>query len=49
MNPSTHEPLVLNVDENDGARYAKTRILTRAGLRVIEAASGGEALQAAQE
>jgi len=49
MNPSTHESLVLNVDDNDGARYAKTRILTRAGLRVIEAASGGEALQAAQE
>ena len=49
MNPSTHEPLVLNVDDNDGARYAKTRILTRAGLRVIEAASGGEALQVARE
>jgi signal transduction histidine kinase len=49
MNPSTHESLVLNVDDNDGARYAKTRILTRAGLRVIEAASGGEALQMAQE
>ncbi|SMP73403.1 ATP-binding response regulator [Noviherbaspirillum suwonense] len=49
MNAGTHESLVLNVDDNDGARYAKTRILTRAGLRVIEAASGGEALQAAQE
>jgi signal transduction histidine kinase len=49
MNPSTHDSLVLNVDDNDGARYAKTRILTRAGLRVIEAASGGEALQVAQE
>ena len=44
-----HEPLVLNVDDNDGARYAKTRILTRAGLAVIEAASGGEALQMANE
>jgi signal transduction histidine kinase len=49
MNASMHESLVLNVDDNDGARYAKSRILTRAGLRVIEAASGGEALQAAQE
>ena len=49
MNAGTHESLVLNVDDNDGARYEKTRILTRAGLRVIEAASGGEALQAAQE
>ena len=44
-----HDPLVLNVDDNDGARYAKTRILTRAGLTVIEAASGSEALQMAQE
>ena len=49
MNAGTHESLVLNVDDNDGARYAKSRILTRAGLRVIEAASGGEALQAAQQ
>ena len=49
MNASMHDSLVLNVDDNDGARYAKSRILTRAGLRVIEAASGGEALQAAQE
>ncbi|WP_249222763.1 response regulator [Noviherbaspirillum sp. L7-7A] len=44
-----HDPLVLNVDDNDGARYAKTRILTRAGLTVIEAASGSEALQMANE
>ena len=49
MNASTHDPLVLNVDDNDGARYAKTRILTRAGLTVIEAASGSEALQMANE
>ena len=49
MNASTHDPLVLNVDDNDGARYAKTRILTRAGLTVIEAASGSEALQMASE
>jgi signal transduction histidine kinase len=49
MNASMHESLVLNVDDNDGARYAKTRILTRAGLRVIEAASGSEALHSAQE
>nr|WP_314622546.1 response regulator [uncultured Noviherbaspirillum sp.] len=49
MNASTQDSLVLNVDDNDGARYAKSRILTRAGLRVIEAASGGEALQMARE
>jgi two-component system, sensor histidine kinase len=44
-----HDSLILNVDDNDGARYAKTRILTRAGLQVIEAASGSEALQLAHE
>jgi signal transduction histidine kinase len=48
MSAQPADSLILNVDDNDGARYAKTRILTRAGLRVIEAASGGEALQMAQ-
>lgn len=38
------DALILNVDDSDGARYAKTRILTRAGFTVIEASSGGEAL-----
>lgn len=41
------ESLVLNVDDNDGARYAKSKILTRAGIRVIEASGGGEALEMA--
>jgi PAS domain S-box-containing protein len=40
----THSSLILNVDDNEGARYAKTRILQRAGFTVIEAATGGEAL-----
>jgi signal transduction histidine kinase len=39
--------LILNVDDSEAARYAKTRILTRAGLRVIEASSGAEALAVA--
>jgi len=39
------EELILNVDDSDGARYAKTRVLQHAGYRVIEAASGGEALE----
>jgi len=43
------EPLILNVDDTDAARYARTRILTRAGLKVIEAASGTEALAMARE
>ncbi|WP_395406055.1 response regulator [Pseudoduganella sp. UC29_106] len=41
---SPTEDLILNVDDTDAARYAKTRILTRAGFRVIEAATGEEAL-----
>jgi signal transduction histidine kinase len=36
--------LILNVDDTEAARYAKSRILQRAGFQVIEAASGGEAL-----
>ncbi len=37
-------PLILNVDDNDGARYAKTRVLLHAGFEVIEAATGQAAL-----
>ena len=36
---------VLNVDDNDAARYIKTRLLRRGGHEVLEAASGAEALQ----
>lgn len=36
--------LILNVDDTEAARYAKTRVLQRAGFDVIEAASGAEAL-----
>ncbi|HXH10676.1 MAG TPA: response regulator [Alphaproteobacteria bacterium] len=35
---------ILNVDDNEGARYAKTRMLQHAGFTVLEAASGEEAL-----
>jgi PAS domain S-box-containing protein len=41
---SLFHSLILNVDDNDGARYAKTRILQVAGFRVIEAAGGFDAL-----
>jgi signal transduction histidine kinase len=40
-------PLVLNVDDNAGVRYATTRVLKQAGYRVQEAGSGEEALAAA--
>ena len=36
--------LILNVDDNDGARYAKTRILQSAGFDVVEATNGTDAL-----
>lgn len=37
-------PLILNVEARDGPRYAKSRILHRAGFSVIEAATGQAAL-----
>jgi PAS domain S-box-containing protein len=42
----TNPPLILNVDDNDGARYAKTRILQSAGFEVVEATNGTDALAA---
>ena len=41
--------LILNVDDSDGARYAKSRILQRAGFKVIEASNGGDALLRARQ
>jgi PAS domain S-box-containing protein len=43
------EILILNVDDNDGARYVKTRILQSAGFEVIEAANGTDALELARK
>ena len=40
---------ILNVDDNDAGRYAITKILTRAGYDVIEAATGRDALRLAGE
>lgn len=36
--------IILNCNDNEAARYATTRILQRAGFKVIEAATGREAL-----
>ncbi|HEU4852144.1 MAG TPA: response regulator [Telluria sp.] len=47
MQRQAKDKLILNVDDTDAARYAKSRILSRAGFDVIEAASGVEALQRA--
>ena len=40
---------ILNVDDNDSGRYARSRVLRRAGYRVVEAATGGAALQLMSE
>lgn len=47
MDTTRSTQIILNVDDNDGARYAKTRTLTRAGFTVIEAATGAQALERA--
>jgi light-regulated signal transduction histidine kinase (bacteriophytochrome) len=38
------EVVILNVDDNEPGRYARSRILQREGYRVLEAATGTEAL-----
>jgi signal transduction histidine kinase len=40
--------LICNVNDRDAARYVITRMLERAGFRVVEAATGGEALELAR-
>ncbi|MGJ7914268.1 response regulator [Massilia sp. LXY-6] len=45
----TNPTLILNVDDNDGARYAKTRILQSAGFEVMEATNGTDALAAVKQ
>ena len=37
-------PFLLNVDDNEIARYARSRTLRHAGFEVLEAASGAQAL-----
>jgi PAS domain S-box-containing protein len=43
------KPIAINVDDDDSARYIRSKILDRAGFRVIEAASGHDALAAVRE
>ena len=37
--------MILNVDDHEPGRYARTRLLQQAGYEVVEAATGNEALQ----
>lgn len=46
MNPMA---IILNVDDDEAARYVKSRILKAAGFEVLEAATGGAALQLLRE
>jgi DNA-binding response OmpR family regulator len=39
---------VLNLDDNDAARYSRSRSLKRAGFDVLEASTGTEALEVAE-
>jgi Signal transduction histidine kinase len=39
------EYTILNVDDDEGARYAKSRILRRAGYRVFDAGTGADTLK----
>ncbi|MGZ8295427.1 MAG: ATP-binding response regulator [Telluria sp.] len=43
------DSVILIVDDSDAARYARSRILIRAGFKVIEAATGNLALVRARE
>jgi PAS domain S-box-containing protein len=38
-------PLVLNVDDYESARYARSKLLQQAGFRVVEAGTGADALR----
>ncbi len=40
----SEQAIIINVDDNEPARYAKRRILSLAGFTVYDAANGGEAL-----
>lgn len=42
--PASPPPLILNVDDNDAIRYARSKTLTQAGYRLVEASSAKEAL-----
>ena len=46
---TSYRHTILNVDDNEGARYAKTRIFERAGYCVLEAATGADALRLVHE
>jgi signal transduction histidine kinase len=46
---SEAETCILNVDDDDANRYAKSRILKRAGYQLVEAGTGTDALRLVKE
>src|SRR5918994_667197 len=49
MTSPSQEYTILNVDDHDAGRYAKSRILKLAGYRVVEAGTGADALRLVRE
>ena len=49
IEPDNNPAIILNVDDTEALRYAKTRILRAAGHTVYEAGSGAEALRIIKE
>jgi signal transduction histidine kinase len=50
LEPLPHtDALVLNVNDHDGARYMISRMLERAGYTVVEALTGGDAVEKARK
>ena len=45
----SHPHTILNVDDNEAGRYAKTRVLQRAGYHVLQAGTGAAALRIVAE
>jgi len=43
------ESVILNVDDHGATRYARSRLLTAAGFRVLDAANGSEAIESAEK
>ena len=41
--------LILNVDDYEASRYARSQMLQRSGFRVLEAGTGAEALRLASD
>ena len=47
--PETRTWKILNVDDNEAGRYAITKVLSRAGFEILEAANGADALRMVTE